>query len=132
MRSNSIRKFLRKVLGQVLMATCFAAVPASCFAGIEVSITLAPPALPVYVQPVIPGDGYIWTPGYWAYGPEAYFWVPGTWVLAPRPGLLWTPGYWGFAGGFYGWHGGYWGARFGMLTDKFGIHWMLSFEHTKS
>jgi PhnB protein len=26
----------------------------------------------------------------------------------------------------------FWGARFGMLTDKFGIHWMLSFEHTKS
>jgi len=26
----------------------------------------------------------------------------------------------------------FWGARFGMLTDKFGIHWMLNFEHPKS
>ena len=31
------------------------------------SITIAPPALPVYVQPPIPAPGYIWTPGYWAY-----------------------------------------------------------------
>jgi PhnB protein len=23
------------------------------------------------------------------------------------------------------------GARFGMLTDKFGIHWMLNFDHPK-
>ena len=33
-----------------------------------VSITIAPPVLPVYVQPAIPAPGYIWTPGYWAYG----------------------------------------------------------------
>ena len=25
----------------------------------------------------------------------------------------------------------FWGARFGMLTDKFGIHWMLNFDHPK-
>jgi PhnB protein len=25
----------------------------------------------------------------------------------------------------------FWGARFGMLTDKFGIHWMLSYELPK-
>jgi PhnB protein len=24
-----------------------------------------------------------------------------------------------------------WGARFGMLTDKFGIHWMLNYEYPK-
>ena len=41
-----------------------------------------------------PGSGYLWTPGYWAYGPEGYFWVPGTWVQPPDrraavdPGLL--------------------------------------------
>lgn len=25
----------------------------------------------------------------------------------------------------------FWGARFGMLTDKFGIHWMLNFDLPK-
>jgi hypothetical protein len=38
------------------------ATPAS--AAVSVSITVAPPALPVYVQPPCPGDGYMWTPGY--------------------------------------------------------------------
>ena len=37
---------------------------------IGVDITIAPPALPVYVQPPLPADGYIWVPGYWAYGPD--------------------------------------------------------------
>jgi PhnB protein len=25
----------------------------------------------------------------------------------------------------------FWGARFGMLTDQFGINWMLNYEHPK-
>jgi WXXGXW repeat (2 copies) len=87
---------------------------ASAFAGVFVSVAIAPPALPVYTQPPCPGDGYIWTPGYWAWGPDGYYWVPGTWVVAPSPGLLWTPGYWGWAGGAYVWHAGYWGPHIGF------------------
>jgi hypothetical protein len=82
--------------------------------GIGVSITLAPPALPVYAQPEIPGPGYLWTPGYWAWDEGDYYWVPGTWVLAPQPGYLWTPGYWGWLDGAYLWHGGYWGPHVGF------------------
>ena len=78
-----------------------------------VSVTIAPPPLPVYAQPLIPAPGYIWIPGYWAYGPEGYFWVPGTWVLPPAVGLLWTPGYWGWRSGAYIWNAGYWGPRVG-------------------
>jgi len=88
--------------------------PASAQIGVGVSITLAPPALPVYVQPVCPAVGYMWTPGYWAWGPDGYFWVPGTWIMPPAVGLLWTPGYWGWAGGIYAWHGGYWGPHIGF------------------
>jgi WXXGXW repeat (2 copies) len=79
-----------------------------------ISITIAPPALPVYVQPAIPAPGYIWTPGYWAYGDAGYFWVPGTWVLPPSAGLLWTPGYWGWRSGIYAWNAGYWGPTVGF------------------
>jgi WXXGXW repeat (2 copies) len=61
-----------------------------------------------------PGDGYIWTPGYWAYGPDGYYWVPGTWVMPPSVGLLWTPGYWGWGEGAYVWHAGYWGPHIGF------------------
>ena len=83
------------------------------FAGVFVSVNIAPPALPVITQPPCPGDGYIWTPGYYAYGDYGYYWVPGVWVLAPRPGFLWTPGYWGWGGGVYLWHAGYWGPHVG-------------------
>jgi len=97
-----------------VLALLLLAVPAVSFAGVFVNITIAPPVLPVYEQPACPGDGYIWTPGYWAYGPVGYYWVPGTWVLAPAPGLLWTPGYWGFSSGYYLWHAGYWGPHVGF------------------
>jgi hypothetical protein len=81
---------------------------------VGVSVHIGPPALPVYVQPPCPAAGYVWTPGYWAYGPEGYYWVPGTWVMAPAVGLLWTPGYWGWGGGAYLWHTGYWGPHVGF------------------
>jgi hypothetical protein len=76
-------------------------------------ISVAPPLLPVYDQPLCPGPGYVWTPGYWAYAPGGYYWVPGTWVLPPAVGLVWTPGYWGYEGGRYLWHAGYWGPHVG-------------------
>ena len=98
----------------LLLALLAAAIPASSFAAVAISITIAPPVIPVYVQPACPGDGYIWTPGYWAWGPAGYFWVPGVWVVAPHPGLLWTPGYWGFESGVYLWHVGYWGPHVGF------------------
>src|SRR5580698_3999587 len=41
--------------------------PASSEAGVGVAIASPPPALPVYDQPACPGDGYVWTPGYWAW-----------------------------------------------------------------
>ena len=83
---------------------------------VDVSVNVAPPELPAYDQPPIPGDGYIWTPGYWAWGDDIqdYYWVPGTWVTAPEPDYLWTPGYWGAAGAVFLWHAGYWGPQVGF------------------
>jgi WXXGXW repeat (2 copies) len=99
---------------RLLIAVFILCVPAIGSGATFVSVTLAPPLLPVYVQPPIPGPGYLWTPGYWAYGPAGYYWVPGTWVLPPFVGALWTPGYWGWANGAYLWNGGYWGPRVGF------------------
>src|SRR5271154_3034689 len=86
------------------------------FGQFRISVAFAPPALPIYEQPVCPGDGYLWTPGYWAYDDEVddYYWVPGTWVLAPEPGLLWTPGYWGWGGDNFVFYDGYWGPQVGF------------------
>ena len=103
---SSIRK--------VLIATSLSLVPASSFAGVLISVNIAPPALPVYTQPLCPGDGYLWTPGYWAWGSEGYYWVPGVWVQPPSAGVLWTPGYWGWSSGAYIFHAGYWGPHVGF------------------
>jgi hypothetical protein len=98
----------------LIFALIMSAISATSYAQIGVSVTFAPPELPVYEQPPIPGDGYIWTPGYWAYGDDDYYWVPGTWVMAPAPGLLWTPAYWGWNGNAYVFYDGYWGPEVGF------------------
>jgi len=105
-----------KRFGFVIWLSCAliaAALPPASQAQI-LSITLIPPELPVYEQPAIPAPGYIWTPGFWAYGPDGYYWVPGTWVEPPEVGLLWTPGYWGWQDGTYAWNAGYWGPHIGF------------------
>jgi len=92
--------------------------PAVTFAQVRVGIAvrIAPPELPVYEQPLCPGDGYMWTPGYWAWddGISDYYWVPGLWVEAPEVGFLWTPGYWGWEDTGYFFHEGYWGPTVGF------------------
>jgi WXXGXW repeat (2 copies) len=90
------------------------ALSSAALAQIGVSVAFGPPALPVYEQPACPQDGYLWTPGYWAYGDAGYYWVPGTWVEAPEAGFLWTPGYWGWGGNAFLFHEGYWGPHVGF------------------
>jgi hypothetical protein len=98
----------------LLLSVLLLAVSGSVFGQIGFSITLAPPVLPVYEQPIGMNDGYIWTPGYWGYGDDGYFWVPGDWVQPPEVGFLWTPGYWGWGGNAYAFHEGYWGQTVGF------------------
>ena len=81
--------------------------------GIGVRVHVVPPLLPVYEQPLCPGDGYLWVPGYWAWNGNEYYWVPGEWMEPPEFGYLWTPCYWGFSNGFYVFHRGYWGRNVG-------------------
>ena len=97
----------------ILMTLLLCLVPASSYAGVFISVGIAPPPLVVYEQPPCPEAGLMWTPGYWAYGPDGYYWVPGAWVPAPYSGALWTPGYWGWSTGLYVWHPGYWGPHVG-------------------
>lgn len=104
----------RRLIVLLLLILAPSVIPRPSAAQVSVSITVAPPPLPVYVQPAFPGPGWIWAPGYWAWGPYGYYWVPGTWVRPPRVGFLWTPGWWGWANGFYVWHAGYWGPHVGF------------------
>ncbi len=109
---------LHRLVRMVLLATVLLGLSGLCFAqfGVSISIGVAPPPLPVYDQPPIPGPGYMWTPGYWSWSDDGYYWVPGTWVQPPEVGLLWTPGYWGWddTEATYMWNDGYWGPEVGF------------------
>ena len=100
----------------LFLAVGLMAIPAQSRAQVAVGISVqfGPPVLPIYAQPICSEPGYIWVPGYWAYGPDGYFWVPGTWVFPPEVGLLWTPGYWAFENDLYVWSPGYWGPQVGF------------------
>jgi WXXGXW repeat (2 copies) len=107
---------LRTVVFALIVLAMSMATATTSFAQIRISVGFGPPALPVYEQPLCPGDGYIWTPGYWAWDPDIndYYWVPGTWILAPEVGYLWTPPYWAWADGGWLFYDGYWGPHVGF------------------
>src|ERR1700682_3332859 len=107
-------RFIRTLLFSLVVLCMSAASFAQI--GVGIVVNFAPPPLPVYEQPLCPGEGYIWTPGYWAYGDDFddYYWVPGTWVLAPEVGFLWTPAYWGWGGEGFVFYEGYWGPVVGF------------------
>jgi len=102
-----VRCFIFAVL---VMLMAGRAATSSAQVAVGITVGFAPPDLPVYEQPICPGDGYIWTPGYWAWDDDDgdYYWVPGTWVMAPEPGYLWTPVYWGWGGSGFVFYEGYW------------------------
>jgi Cell division protein len=103
-----------RIIRLLMFAFVVLATAAISYGQIGISVTFEPPELPVYEQPPVPGDGYLWTPGYWAYDDDDYYWVPGTWVMAPEPGLLWTPPYWGWNGDSFVFNEGYWGPEVGF------------------
>ena len=109
----NIARILRNTLSTTLLSGALLFAPLAANAQIGISVGIAPPPIPVYTQPPCPGDGYIWTPGYWAWTDDGYDWVDGAWVAAPYTGALWTPGYWGGYGGGYMWNPGYWGMSIG-------------------
>ena len=64
----------------LLLAVLILALPIKSSANVILSITIAPPPLPVYEQPLCPGDGYIWTPGHWENRATRQVWVAGRFI----------------------------------------------------
>ena len=60
-RTVAISSLLFSFVFLVFSNTAFAQI------GVGISVNFGPPPLPVYEQPLCPVDGYLWTPGYWAY-----------------------------------------------------------------
>ena len=112
---NRVIPAIRLLSALVVLGGCstYAGPPPDGYVATSGAIADAPPDLPVYDQPPCPGDGYVWTPGYWAWD-GAYYWVPGTWVEPPQAGFFWTPAYWAWGGNAYVFHEGYWGEHVGF------------------
>src|SRR5208282_3895463 len=94
-----------RTIRYLLLALVILAIPATSFAQFGVSITVAPPALFAYSQPICPQEGYLWTPGYWGWGDGAYAWNEGYW--GPEVGFYGGVNY-GYGYGGFGYEGGYW------------------------
>jgi hypothetical protein len=107
---------INRSIRTILFALAVLTMSIAASAQIRITVGFGPPAIPVYEQPVCPGDGYLWTPGYWAWDDtdQDYYWVPGTWVESPEVGFLWTPPWWGWDGGVFLFHDGFWGPHIGF------------------
>ena len=114
----TMRRFFspRTFLFALVVLAMSMAMATTSLAQIRISVGFGPPPIPVYEQPLCPGDGYLWVPGYWAWDSDFgdYYWVPGTWVSAPEVGFLWTPPYWAWADGGWFFYDGYWGSHVGF------------------
>jgi hypothetical protein len=108
-----MKSIQKNLLASYFIIAALALGSSSAYSQVSISIDIAPPPLEVYDQPACPDDGYLWTPGYWAYGDNAYYWVPGAWVQPPEIGDFWTPPYWGWDGSAFEFYAGYWGPNVG-------------------
>jgi hypothetical protein len=63
---------------------------APAFAQVRVYIGGAPPPLRYERRPPPPGQGFLWTDGYWGNNGRNYNWVPGRWQQPPYAGAYYT------------------------------------------
>jgi hypothetical protein len=95
------------------------AVSTAALPQVRISASCGPPALRVYDQPARPGDGYLWTPGYWAWeGDDLLLGAGHLGSLAPEVGFLWTPPWWGWSDGAFLFHEGWWGPHVGFYGES--------------
>ena len=74
-----------------MAATLLSSAPAiPAFSQVGVYIGTPPPPLRYEVDPPMPGQGFVWTDGYWNWVGTLYIWVPGRWQRPPYAGAYWS------------------------------------------
>jgi len=96
----------KELLSMLLIAAGTVAAPVTSYAGVNVDIDIAPPALRVETAPP-PRAGYVWGPGYWRYEHGQHVWVRGHW-LRERRGYHYVPETWVQEGPHWRFHPGHW------------------------
>ena len=102
MRANWKSRFLIVALG-----TLVAAAPAVAQVGIVIGRN-PPPPMRYERRAPMPGQGYVWQDGFWAWRGGRYVWVPGHWVRPPYAGAYWVHPHYDRYGDGYHYHDGYW------------------------
>ena len=100
-----------------LGAAAFAPLPAMAQTDVQVYIGSAPPA-PLYERAPVVRRGYVWSPGYWAWGGHRHHWVPGAYVVE-RPGYVYAPPRWYQRGGGWYLQEGYWNPQVAMRGGEY-------------
>jgi len=94
----------------VLVAALMAAtsgVPAIGQIGIVIG-RREPPPMRYERRPPMPGPGYAWVDGYWAWRGNRYVWVPGRWDRPPYAGAYWSHGHYDRYDNGWAYHDGHW------------------------
>jgi hypothetical protein len=75
----------------------------------EVEVTGPPPTeVVVESQTISPGVGFVWVPGFYAWGGGRWVWTHGYWGHPARPGVVWVGPHYVFRGGRHIWIRGGW------------------------
>jgi hypothetical protein len=73
----------------------------------EVIVSQAPPPVRAEAQPPIPGPGFSWVAGYWAWQGGRFVWISGRWE-AGHPGTVWEAARWAQQGPYWRFVPGRW------------------------
>jgi WXXGXW repeat (2 copies) len=96
----------KELLSLLLITASTVAAPVTSYAGVNVDIDIAPPALRVETAPPA-RVGYVWGPGYWRYDHGRHVWVGGRW-LRERRGYHYVAETWVQAGPHWHFQPGHW------------------------
>ena len=102
MRTNWKSRLLVAALGTAIVAT-----PAVAQIGVVIGRE-PPPPIRYERRGPLPGPGYVWVDGFWAWRGGRYVWVPGHWDRPPYAGAYWShPHYDRYEDGWH-YHEGHW------------------------
>ena len=74
----------------IVSAILASGLTAPAFAQVGIYIGRTPPPMRYEVEGPMPGPGYVWTEGYWAWGDGRYEWRRGAWQRPPYEGAYWS------------------------------------------
>ena len=89
----------------LLLAAC---APGAAPYGVDVVVRQPPPRR-AELRGAMPGRGYVWVQGHFAWQGGNFIWIAGSWERPPEPRYhTWEPGHWQHVRGGWIWLDGHW------------------------